>query len=216
MLKGAVFDLDGVLVDTEYYQWQGWVEVLKPYGISFSKEEYYNYAGRRGDLIEEGILREHNLDVEKGLLLGKKEKLLMEWFESKKLELMPYTREAIEFFIDRKLRVAVASTAPKDEVKLKLKNVGLTSLFPLVITGNDVERGKPYPDIYLLTVEKLGLKPEECISFEDTQHGVESAKTAGLTCLAIPGEYTRKQDFSKADGIFPSLREAVDWAKEKT
>ena len=209
-LKGAIFDLDGVLIDTEYFQWQGWVEVLKPYNISMSKQDYYNHAGRRGDQIEADLIKKYNLNVEKDSLLAKKESLLMKWFKEKSPELMPYAKESVEFFIGKTLWTAVASTAPGDEVLLKLKGTGLYSLFQVIISGTDVKRGKPYPDIYLAAVEKLNLKPEECISFEDTQYGVESAKAAGLKCLAIPNEYTKKQDFSKADGVFNNLKEAVD------
>jgi beta-phosphoglucomutase len=127
MLKGVVFDLDGVLIDTEYFQWQGWVEALKSFDVSMSKDDYHHYAGIRGDIIESKLIEKYNLDVEKGLLLAKKEKLLMEWFKSKPPALMPYAKESVQFFIDRNFRVAVASTAPEDEVLLKLKGTSLYS-----------------------------------------------------------------------------------------
>lgn len=134
---------------------------------------------------------------------------MVKWFKTEKISLMPYAKEAVELFKSNGLKIALASGSPWKEVMLKLRNTSLSGLFPLVITGSDVERGKPYPDIYLLASKRLGLRPSECISFEDTQAGVESAKAAGLKCFAIPCEYTRQQDFSKADGIFESLEEAV-------
>ena len=211
-IKGIIFDLDGVLVDTEYYQWQGWVEVLKPFGIPLSKKEYFNYAGKRGDIVESELIKNYNLKVEKGSLQKQKEKLLIKWFNEKKLKLMPYTREAAEFFTkNNKIKLGLASGGPRDEVILKLKRTNLYFFFPVIVSGSDVKRGKPYPDIYLLTAKKLGIEPKKCLALEDTQYGVESAKSAGLFCFAIPNEYSLKQDFSKADKIFKSLKEVVDF-----
>lgn len=213
-LKGIIFDLDGVLADTEYYQWQGWVEALKPYGILLSKEKYFDYAGKREDIIEKELIKKYNLKIKKGELLDKREKLLIEWFSSKKLKPMPWVKEAVVFFAkEKKIKLAIASSGPKDEVILKLKKINFYSYFPVIVAGSEVKRGKPYPDIYLLATKKLKLKPKECLALEDTQYGTESAKTAGLVCFAIPSEYSKKQNFSKANKIFPSLKEVIEWFK---
>ncbi|MFH1285217.1 MAG: HAD family phosphatase [Candidatus Micrarchaeota archaeon] len=207
--KAVVFDLDGVLLDTEGYQWQAWVEVLKPLGVALPREESFKYSGKHGTIIEEEIIKKYNLNAARGSLLEKKEKLVTEWFSSKKLELMPYAKESLEFFSAR-LPLAVASSGPREEVLLKLERSNLLHFFSTVVSGSEVARGKPFPDIYLLAVKKLGATPQECISFEDTQFGVESAKSAGLTCFAVPNAFSRAQDFSKADKVFKSLKEAVE------
>ncbi len=208
-IKGVIFDLDGVLVDTEYFQWQGWVEVLKPYGKSISQIEYLKYAGKQGGDIESELIIDLNLPLSKNTLLEKKEQLLINWFETKTLECMPYAKEAVEYFHHKNLKLACASGGPRDEVVLKLKKVDLFSLFQSVISGSDVKKGKPFPDIYLLAAKKMGLKPEQCLAFEDTQYGVASAKAAGLICYAIPNEFSQEQDFSQADGVFTNLKEAI-------
>lgn len=215
MLKEIIFDLDGILVDTEYLQRRGWVEVLKPYGISLSKQKYFKYAGKRGDIIESELIKDFQLSINKESLIVPKEKMIKEWIKSQKLKLMPYARETIEFFINRDIKVAVAGGAPRDEVIIKLKRTKLYSFFKTIVSGSDVKKGKPNPDIYLLAVKKLGLRPENYLVFEDTQYGLEAAKSAGLFCLAIPNEFSEKQDFSKADGIFSNLKKATNWIKEK-
>lgn len=209
IIKGVIFDLDGVLVDTEYFQWQGWVEALKPYGASLSKKEYLKYAGKRGDMIESELVQDLNLDIVQGTLLKKKEHLLMKWFLTEQLQLMPFAEEVLQHVAKKELLLACASGGPRDEVQLKLKQVGLLPFFKYVVTGSDVERGKPFPDIYLLAAQSLGLRPEQCLTFEDTQYGVASAKSAGLTCFAIPNEYSQEQDFSQADGVFTNLKEVI-------
>lgn len=212
--KGVIFDLDGVLVHTEGLHYLSWVEVLKPFGINFSKEEYFNYAGKREHIIGAEIKKVYNLNINEEELTNRKIKVISKWIKSKKLELMPYAREAIKYFLDKKLKLAVCSGSVKDQTILKLKKKSLYSFFPVIVSGDEVKRGKPYPDIYLLTAKKLGLKPQECLAFEDTQYGLESAKSAGLTCFAVPSEYSKKQDFSKADKIFKNLKGVVEWFKK--
>jgi HAD superfamily hydrolase (TIGR01509 family) len=213
MLKGVIFDLDGTLAATEGFQWEGWAEVLKPYGISLSMEQYTKYAGKRGDIIESEMIRDFNLPLDKGSLRAPKQKLVSEWLEKREIKLMPHASEAVYFFIRKDIKVAVASGGPKEEVLMKLKKLKIFSLFPVIVGGDEVPKGKPNPDIYLLTLERLGLKSGDCIAFEDTEYGMKSAKAAGLTCLVVPSEFSRKQDYSKADGTFDNLREAVNWVK---
>ena len=214
MLKGAIFDLDGLLVDTESLQWQGWGEVLKPFGISLSKEGYLKYAWKAGTIIEAELIKDYNLNIRKSSLLKEKEDLLLKWLRAKPLEAFSFAKGAIKFFKKCKVKVAVVSGGPRNEVEFKLKKIKLYHLIDVIISGDDVKKGKPNPDIYLLGVEKLNLKPKDCISFEDTEYGVKSAKSAGLICVAIPNEFSKKQNFSKADAKFNNLREAIDWVKE--
>lgn len=211
-LKGIVFDLDGVLVHTEELHYLTWVEVLKSFGINFSKEEYLNYAGKRENIIGAELTKFYNLkNIGEDYLCKRKRKLMEKWIKSKELELMPYAREAVKYFSDKKFKLAVCSGSFKDQTINKLKKTSLYSFFPLIVSGDEVKRGKPYPDIYLLTAKKLSLKPKECLALEDTQYGVESAKSAGLFCFGIPSEFSKKQDFSKADKIFSSLKEVINW-----
>jgi beta-phosphoglucomutase len=208
-VKGVIFDLDGVLVDTEYFHWQGWVEVLKPYGKSLSQREYLQYAGKQGDIIEAELIKKLKLPVKKNELLERKKALVLDWITTKPLHLMPFAEEGVQYFLKKNITVACASGSLKDEALLKLQKGGLLPLFPLIISGSDVKRGKPFPDTYLLTAKKMGLNPEDCLAFEDTQYGVASAKLAGMVCIAIPNEFSQGQDFSQADGVFSNLQEVI-------
>ena len=176
-----------------------------------NKEEYISrYAGKSGTIIESELVRLYGLRASDGPLLKQKEKLLMEWFGSRQINVMYYSKETVGFFGTRNFKLGVASSGPRDETLLKVKRARLPGKFDVIVSRDDVSRGKPYSDIYVLAVERLGLKSETCLALEDTQYGVESAKGAGLTCLAIPNEFSRGQDFSKADAVFKSLKEVVD------
>jgi beta-phosphoglucomutase-like phosphatase (HAD superfamily) len=81
------------------------------------------------------------------------------------------------------------------------------------VAGTDVERGKPHPDIYQKVCKILDVKPKNALSFEDTQYGLASAKSAGLRCVAIPSEYSSNQDFTQADYVAKSITDAYGWVK---
>jgi HAD superfamily hydrolase (TIGR01509 family) len=208
-INAVIFDIDGVLVDTEYYQWLGWVEILKPYHKTITKKQYLKYAGKQGDVIESEIARDLALSFRKGVLLAKKEALLINWFHKKELKPMPYAKQTVAYFLKKGFKLAAASGSPKDEALLKLKRTGLLPLLRSVTGSNEVKRGKPFPDIYLHAAKLLDVNPTFCLSFEDTQYGVEAAKAAGLSCFAVPNEFSQKQDFSKADKVFKNLKEAM-------
>lgn len=210
-IKAVIFDVDGVLADTEYYQWQGWVEALKPHQKSVSQLQYLKYAGKQGDAIEAELVTDFNLSVAKGTLLSAKEMLIIKWFHEKELKQMPYAKQAVNYFLKKHIKLAAASGSPKKEAQLKLEKTGLLSLLQTVKGGDEVKRGKPFPDIYLHAADALGVDPAFCLAFEDTQYGVEAAKAAGLTCFAVPNEYSQNQDFSKADKVFTNLKEAISF-----
>jgi len=213
-IKGIIFDLDGILFDSEYYQWQGWVEPLREYGIELTKEMYFDYAGKSGPYIDEELINDFNLNISIGTLWEAKQKLIEVWFNEKAMPLMPFAKEVVEYFTSNpQFKVALCSGGSREEIMTKLEKNDFVKYFPVIIAGSDVEKSKPNPDIYLLAIKKLGLNPEECLAFEDTQYGLQAAYSAGAHCFAVPNEYSSKQDFSKADKVLSSLKDAIDFFK---
>ncbi|MFQ5647771.1 MAG: HAD family hydrolase [Candidatus Aenigmatarchaeota archaeon] len=216
MLKAAIFDLDGTLIETEHLQYGAWAEVLRPLGVELGREEYVTqYAGKVGELIEAGLAKKYGLETAPGSLLGQKEEMVLEFFKTRPLKPMPYAREAVDSLASQGLKLAVATTSPRGEARVKLQRAGLYDSFYAIAPGDEVENAKPHPDLHLLAMGWLGAGPEECIAFEDSRYGVEAAKAAGITCLAVPSEYFGYQDLSQADKVFKDLREAVGWAKKE-
>jgi len=214
-IRGIIFDLDGILFDSEYYQWQGWVEPLREYGIELTKEMYFSYAGKSGKQIDQELIKDFNLGIENSTLWNKKKVLIEKWFNEKAMPIMPYAKEAVEYFSSNpNFKIALCSGGDKEEVVTKLEKNDFLKYFPVITAEDDVEKSKPWPDIYLLAVEKLGLDPSQCLAFEDTQYGLQAAKDAGVYCFAIPNEYSLNQDFSRADKVLSSLKEAIDFFKK--
>jgi HAD superfamily hydrolase (TIGR01509 family) len=210
-IKAILFDLDGTLCKTEAYQLKAWNDVLEKRGVFIQPKDYYKYIGKTALEVEKDITEEYGLDIQPGELEKEKETLLLQWFKNDDdLELMPFAKEAVEFFSDHPLyKIGLCTSGSKKEVDCKLKKNNLLDSFDLIITKDDVLKGKPAPDVYLEAMKRLELRGNECLAIEDTEHGLESAKQAGAHCFVVPQEFSKGQDFSKADKVLDSLNDLI-------
>jgi beta-phosphoglucomutase-like phosphatase (HAD superfamily) len=215
MLKAAVFDLDGVLVDTEDIHFRGWQEALRANSILLTREEYFQYAGRRGDEIEHMLIKVHHLAAPSGTILQRKTEWMGRWLRANAIPLMPYAKEAVNCFIAKGIPVAVASGGTPEEVELKLRKTGLRDFFHTVVSGNDVKNGKPHPEMYRRVAASLGVATDRCVAFEDTQYGVEAARNAGMQCIAIPTPFSSAQDFTRANAVCSDMEAAIKFCADR-
>jgi beta-phosphoglucomutase len=214
-IKGVLFDMDGTLVDTENLHLQAWNAVLKPYGATLSKEECIRrFTGRAGTLIEEDLLKEHGIELTPLSLLEKKEALILEWMKTKELPLMPFAIECVDYFVNKGFKVGVVSGGGRDETDVKIKRTGLSGKFITSVTSSEVTESKPNPESYLMACKQISLDPSTCLAIEDTNAGLASAKAAGLSCFAVPNEFTQSHDFSTADQTFKSLQNIITFFKD--
>ena len=213
-VKGIIFDLDGTLLDTEKYQWKGWLVAMQELGIDLTQEDYLLYAGRGGKMIDEDLIERFGLLTGLGSILERKKELLMRWFAEEELIIYPFAEETICHCRDNGYGIALCSGGDIEEVALKLERSGLGKYFEVVVSGSDVERNKPFPDIYMRTLSLMGMTPDNCLAVEDTQYGLQAAKDAGLRCFAVPHELSRGQDFSRADRVLDSLEGLIDYLDE--
>lgn len=212
--RAVVFDLDGVLIDTEGLQYQAWIAALAPLGVALSKDAYLDMAGRQSDLLAQELVAALPLSTTAADLLRNKTAELDRLLQSARIELLPGAVEAVTDLGGR-MPIALATGGSTSETRLKLDRVGLSRYFKVVVTRSDVTRGKPHPDVYALAAERLAVPPQRCAAIEDTEYGVAAAKAAGLLCIAVPGEYSMRQDFSRADRVAPTLQDAVRILGEK-
>lgn len=209
-IKGIIFDLDGTLIDTEEIYYLSWKEALKGFGAEFGTKEYLKYIGKGEYQVEEELKMKYNLKIEKGELIKVRHRNILK--KNLCIRLKPFAKESLEFF-SKNYRIALCSGSPRFAIDLLMEKARISSYFEIIVSRDDVKRNKPYPDIYLYTLDKINLKPKQCLAFEDTQFGLEAAKSAGLNCFALPHKFSKHQDFSKADQIMNSLKEALDLFK---
>ena len=202
MITAVIFDLDGLLADTESLHRQSYQEILREYGCEPSDEEYLDYWIRTGKGATYWI-QEHNVDVDLSELQQQKHQRYMELVE-RSAQAMTGASALLKTLSGKK-KLALASASFRDSVLGVIEVLDMARYFDAVVTRNDVPRSKPFPDIFLRAAEHLQVEPSECVVLEDSERGVLAAHRAGMKCIAVPNEYTRQNDFSTAELVMPSL-----------
>ncbi len=211
-LAGAVFDLDGLLVDSEGLKYRSITEVLAEYGEELFEDEFIERWLGRGYGFREGIER-HGLMEHHDAIHAKQTEVYLELIHNE-LELMPGARYALKELKSRGMKLALATASRPQFMEATMEKFSLMDYMDAVISGGEITTSKPDPEIYLEVVKRIGLEPGECVAFEDSNGGVESARAAGLFCVAVPNRYTEGMDLSKAHFIIGSLERAV-WAVDR-
>ncbi|MFQ5598540.1 MAG: HAD family hydrolase [Nitrospiria bacterium] len=215
MLKAIIFDCDGVIVDSEPHHLKAFQIVLDAEGIPLTKQDYYEkYLALDDKGLFERILTEHQRPVDNKILkrLILRKMPLYKKLSSETLYLYPGVVDFINKAVG-KYRLAIASGAFRGEIKAALDKGGIRSAFPIIVSAQDVRNGKPHPEAFLTALEKLNtistatgrMSPNECLVIEDSIHGVEAARAAGMKCLAVTNSYPLEMLQGKADRIVDSL-----------
>ncbi len=202
VIRGVLFDLDGVLADTERLHWLAYGRVLAEFGVEVGLAEYgaqWTSTGRG----PEYACRTYALPLTPDELRARKAPVYLALLHEG-VTACRGARAAVERLRPSR-RVAVATNAARGEVGLALGQLGLADAFHAVIAREDYGRAKPAPDAYLTAAAAVGLTPAECIVVEDSGRGVQAAVAAGMRVIAVPGELTRDNDFSACVCRLPDL-----------
>ncbi len=201
---GVIFDLDGVLIDSEGLYYRAYSDVLKPYGVTVTREEYEDHWIAQGN-GPEYIVAKHNLPISPDEMRQLRSPIYLHLLE-REVTLMPYVHEALGRLASH-CRLTVATNSYREHLDAVLRKFGLAQFFPRTVARQDYQKAKPAPDAFLTAARTLELPPERCVIIEDTYKGVSAAVSASIRCIAVPNDYTRRNDFSQASLILPSLRE---------
>ncbi|MFO0961744.1 MAG: HAD family phosphatase [Phycisphaerales bacterium] len=187
-MPGAIFDLDGTLVDSFQAHWHAWHAMCARHGVVLTHERFVRSFGMRNDRIVEMYWREdgHEPPDAAGAerCAHEKEELYRRAVEHD-FPAMPGGRELLLRLRAAGWRLAVGTSGPPENLELALRGLRAQELFDARVCGLDVARGKPAPDIFLRAAELLGLPPSECVVVEDAVPGIEAAHAAGMPCAAI-------------------------------
>lgn len=206
MIKAVLFDLDGVLIDSETISREASDRTLADVGIVLTDDERKEIFGRRTIDNYSRHIKKRRLDLDAAKLVEKKVKLYSELIKGR-LKPLPGVLNLLAKLDDEDFRKAVVSSSPLERVNASLEEVGLILEFELILSGDCCVKGKPDPEPFLLAAEKLGSSPSECVVIEDAEAGILAAKEAGIKCIAVKSPNTHGQDLSSADLIVESIKE---------
>lgn len=191
MVSGCIFDMDGLLFDTERIFQNYWRAIAAERGIVLADSFITEITGTSGEIqkdCKERILRHLAKDV-------------------------PVKTGAVEILGRCRMlgiKTAVASSSPLRQIKNNLENAGMENCFDALVSGDEVERGKPAPDIFLLAAKRIGIPPGECTVFEDSPHGIEGALRAGMKAVMIPDLLPPWEEHRRQIEVYNNLQEAAE------
>ncbi|GLC90099.1 HAD family hydrolase [Lysinibacillus piscis] len=204
MIKGIIFDFDGLILDTETYQYELYKQLFEQHQVELPFTQWLSCIGTKSNfslihyLIEhsEATLHEETLRNEFTHRLHTGLKSLVA-----RAGVSDYLQEAKVLG----LKVGLASSSDRQWVHGHLENLGLLHFFDCIKTADDVVQVKPAPDLYLQASAGLGLEPTDCLAFEDSVNGLQAAKAAGLLCVVVPNFLTSHMTFTGMDGQLKSM-----------
>jgi HAD superfamily hydrolase (TIGR01509 family) len=205
--RAVVFDMDGLLLDTEVLWQRAEEELFRRHGDRFTQADKLAVMGTSFEMTARYFAGRLGRSEEHGTELVDELGELMHGLLQKEVSSRPGAVELVARLRADGVRLALASNSSRFLVETALATAGLTDAFEAIVTSDDVAQAKPAPDIYLLACARLGIEPAEALALEDSAPGIEAAKAAGLVCIAVP--QFAETDVSAADRVIDSLEELL-------
>ena len=209
MIKAVLFDMDGVLVDSEEFIRKAAILMFKELGLEVKHEDFFEFIGAGEDRFLGGVAEKYNFSFY--IPTGKKRtyEIYSELIKNN-LTPLPGVHSFIKKCRDKGLKIAMATSADRTKMKSNLGEIGISeNTFDAVVTALDVRRQKPFPDIYLKAADIIGEDINNCLVVEDAINGVRAAKDAGAKCLGLTTSFGKEQ-LSEADWFAENLSKAKD------
>ncbi len=200
-MKAVIFDMDGVLVDSEPLYISMNQKFFRELGADISMEEHQAFVGISAVAMWSFIREKFALSATVEELVHREKELKFQLLQESNLQAIEGTPELLAVLRDSGVPLALGTSSLRKNADLILGTIGLLPYFDVRTTGEEIKRGKPNPDVFLLAAEKMNRAPQECIVVEDSANGVKAAKAAGMICIAFRNPNSGYQDISAADYI---------------
>jgi beta-phosphoglucomutase family hydrolase len=203
MLKAVIFDMDGVLIDSEPFHLVVNEKIFANLGINLSEEEYHSFIGTTHKDMWGTIKKRYNLPQSVPELVNMQVSGNIDHIKNEEIE--PIKIKGVTDLLSKiaraNIKIGIASSSPTEVIELVINKLGISDYFSAIVGGEEIKKGKPSPDIFLKAAKRLNSKPSDCIVIEDSKNGVLAAKTAGMKCVGFKNPNSGKQDLGKADLI---------------
>lgn len=204
MIKAVIFDMDGVIADTEGVYFEADNMVLGQFGKKQALDYFLKFVGTSTKHHYQTIIKDFGLNASVDELLALRQKYIALLMKNG-MATNPGVIKLIEQAKAKHMATGLASTSAPERIRTVLNATGLNDVFDVVMSGEQVKAHKPEPDVYIETARLLGVNPTDCLAIEDSRNGVLAAKAAGMKCIALRTKYTVSQDVSAADKVVTSL-----------
>jgi HAD superfamily hydrolase (TIGR01509 family) len=216
MLKAVIFDMDGVIIDSEPMHNKAYHDMFKEVGIEVSKELYESFTGQSTINICKRLCDHFNLEQTPEHLVALKRKYYKHFFENNSdLDLIDGVLDLIKDYHSNGLTLVLGSSAAMTSINQIFDRFDLNQYFVGKLSGGDLKESKPHPEIFIKAAEATGYNRDECFVIEDSTNGVEAAKAAGIFCIGYDSFHSKNQDYSKADMVIKDFKE-ITFNKIKT
>ena len=209
--RAVLWDWDGTLVDSGEYHWLAWREALAPEGFDLTYERFVTSFGQRNAAILRNYLGSDLSDSEVERIAAAKEVRYRHLVRTRGIQLLPGVQRWLNRLYESGWRQAVASSAPRANIDLVLEMLGIARCFDAVVSAEDVQRGKPDPQVFLTAAARVAVPPARCIVVEDAPVGIEGARRAGMRTIGVRSTNATLQ----ADWTVPTLDELPDDAFDR-
>lgn len=206
MIKGIIFDMDGVLTDNKEQDFTAWKRVFADFGLDLNMDGYKSFTGMKGEEIVKKYIKLDADDKEATSLTRRKEEYFIEEIKKTKIEPMKGVVRLLNDLKKNNIKMGIGTAAMEFKAYAILEELGIKDFFEVLVSAEKVKKGKPDPETYLKVAEYLKLKTEECIVIEDAPNGIEAAKNGGIKCIAITSTH-KESELQLADKIIDSFDE---------
>ena len=210
-IKAVVFDMDGLLLDTEGLYKLAWQQAASDLGFDLDDDAYTTLVGRPNDACEGELRRRFGAEFPMPSFRTRWSDLWRDAVETRGIPTKPGLEALLAFVEARGMPRAIATSSDAHYTEFSLRKAGLAGRFEIIVTGDQIARGKPAPDIYLEAARRMGHAPAECLAFEDSDAGVLAATSAGMTTICVPDLRAPSDAAVRAAyRVIPSLEAALD------
>lgn len=207
MIKAILFDMDGVLINSEYHWNKIEYNLLKNWVSRWNREKHLKIIGKTVDDIFIYLKREHSLSISKAEFMAKYDEIAFDIYRNK-VTIYPGVIEVLQTARNKNIKIGLCTSSPFNWTDIVLKRFKLYQYLDKVITSNSLKgRGKPFPDIYLQICKELNVSQKECIVIEDSENGISAAKSAGMFCIGFRNGFNNDHNLKKADLIIKDIKE---------
>lgn len=211
-IKAILFDMDGLMVDTESLSTEAFINSAKAQGYNMTKEETLKVLGfTKANIYQFWIDYFQGTNVDGKKLVDDHYEYIENVLYTVGPEKMPYVEELLKYLKENNYKIAVASSSDTADIKNNLEKTKLEKYIDEIASGAEVENGKPAPDVFLLAAKRLGVDPKDCLILEDSKAGIKAGKASGAMVFMVPDMYTvDKECEDTADRILTNLGEVIE------